>query len=240
MEVLNKDIENLKKIQDINTKINNEISDFEKLPEKTILSSVNANLSELNEKYKKIIAMRHDVDKRFETMELEEASLLKRQESVQKSIDEDAGDFRNLEAHTKELNSISSRMSTLSEMMLKVAVEQEKVDGLDKKLTSAISQLKEKKEVLEKKLHKAKLNSTKTIEELTATRDNHFSSLPSELAKMYEDAVAKVGNIVLASLEGDSCSVCRTQIEEGKLFEIRKSGGVSTCPVCGRIIIVED
>lgn len=240
MKASKDEINNLKKLQEIDAQIKNEVSNFENLPERDSFCAVKSKLDELNEKYKKVDAMKKDVDKRFSKMTAEEASLIQRQESVQKSIDEAAGDFRNLEVHTKELDSISSRRNTLSEMMLKMEVEQEKVNEIDKKLMTAIEQVKAKGDELQKKLEEAKKTSAQNVRKLSENREKVYASLPKELARLYDDAVGKVGNVVLTTLDGNSCSVCRTQIEEGKLFEIQKSGGVSACPVCGRIIVIED
>ncbi len=240
MKASKDDIKNVKRLQEIDASIKNEISNFENLPERDSFCQVKVKLGELNEKYKKVDVMKKDIEKRFSKMSSEEASLIQRQDSVQRSIDEAAGDYRNLEVHTKELDSISSRMNTLSEMMLKAEVEQKKVDELDKKLSQAIEQVQSRCESLQKDLDVAKKTSAKNVKKLSEEREKVYGSLPKELAHLYDDAVGKVGNVVLTTIDGDCCSVCRTQIEEGKLLEIQKSGGVSACPVCGRIILTEN
>ena len=76
-----------------------------------------------------------------------------------------------------------------------------------------------------------------TVNQLTSSRNKIYANLPTDISKLYDEAVCKVGNVVLATLDGCSCSVCRSPIEEGKLYEIQKSEEISVCPVCGRIII---
>ena len=238
MEASKNDIKNLKKIQKIDADIKTTINDVENLQEKKEYVEVSAKLSELTEKMKKVEVMKREVDKRFEKMNSEDAQLVEREKQVQMSIDEAAGDYRNLEVHTKELDSISARRNTLSEMMLKATVEQDKVNDLDEKLTAAIDQITVKQNALSEKIKQAQLESADKVKKLTASRDKVYASLPADISKLYDDAVGKVGNVVLATLDGNSCSVCRSPIEEGKLLEIQKSGGISACPVCGRIIIV--
>ena len=239
MEASKNDIKNLKKIQKIDADIKTTISDVENLPERKEYTEVSSKLSELTEKMKKVEVMKREVDKRFEKMNSEDLQLTEREKQVQRSIDEAAGDYRNLEVHTKELDSISARRNTLSEMMLKATVEQDKVNDLDAKLSDAIAQITTKQNALVEKIKKAQQESSEKIKKLTASRDKVYASLPADISKLYDDAVGKVGNVVLATLDGNSCSVCRSPIEEGKLLEIQKSGGISACPVCGRIIIVD-
>ena len=239
MEASKKDIQNLKKIQEIDAGIKTTISDVENLPEKKEYVKVAAKLAELTEKMKKVDVMKREIEKRFEKMNSEDLQLTDREKQVQMSIDEAAGDYRNLEVHTKELDSISARRNTLSEMMLKATVEQDKVNDLDSKLSDAIEQITANQSALSEKIKQAKMESANKVKDLTASRDKVYASLPADISKLYDDAVGKVGNVVLATLDGNSCSVCRTPIEEGKLLEIQKSGGISACPVCGRIIIMD-
>ena len=239
MEASKNDIKNLKKLQKIDADIKTTKSDVENLPERQEFLTVSAKLSELTEKMKKVEVMKREIDKRFEKMNTEDAQLVEREKHVQRSIDEAAGDYRNLEVHTKELDSISIRRNTLSEMMLNATVEQDKVNALSEKLTSAIEQITAKQNALAEKIKQAQVDSADSIKKLTASRDKVYKALPENISKLYDDAVGKVGNVVLASLDGNSCSVCRSPIEEGKLLEIQKQGGISACPGCGRIIIVD-
>ena len=239
MEASKKDIQNLKKIQEIDADIKTTISDVENLPEKKEYVKVAAKLAELTEKMKKVDVMKREIEKRFEKMNSEDLQLTDREKQVQMSIDEAAGDYRNLEVHTKELDSISARRNTLSEMMLKATVEQDKVNDIDSKLSDAIEQITANQSALSEKIKQAKMESANKVKDLTASRDKVYASLPADISKLYDDAVGKVGNVVLATLDGNSCSVCRTPIEEGKLLEIQKSGGISACPVCGRIIVMD-
>ena len=238
MDASKDDIKNLKKIQKVDADIKTEISEIENLPERQEFKTVTAKLAELTGKMKKVEAMKREIDKRFEKMSTEEAKLIEREKQVQLAIDEAAGDYRNLEVHTKELDSISTRKNTLSEMMLKATVEQDKVEELSKKLTEAIAQITAKQKALAEKIDRLSQESSEKVEKFKKSREKVYASLPEEITKLYDAAVGKVGNVVLAKLDGNSCSVCRTPIEEGKLLEIQKSGGISVCPVCGRIIIV--
>ena len=240
MEASKNDIKNLKKIQKIDADIKTTINDVDNLPEKKEFVKVGAKLSELTEKMKKVEVMKREVDKRFDKMNSEDAQLTEREKQVQMSIDEAAGDYRNLEVHTKELDSISIRRNTLSEMMLKASVEQDKVNELNEKLGDAIKQITDRQNVLSESIKKAQEEATDKVKKLTASRDKVYTSLPEEISKLYDDAVGKVGNVVLATLDGNACSVCRSPIEEGKLLEIQKVGGISACPACGRIIIVDE
>lgn len=239
MQVSSDDISRLKDIQEIDAKIKDIMAASASFPELKEMKIVLAKKAEIVSKTKQIEAMTRDISKRFEKLNVEDASLAEREKSVQKSIDEAAGDYRNLEVHTKELDSVSSRRNTIAEMMIKITVEQDKADDLNKKLSAASTQIDAKIDALDKKIRQVKGDAQVQIQELAKKRESVHSKMAPELAAIYDEAAGKVGNVVLAQLNEDCCSVCRSHIEEGKLLEIKNNGNVAVCPSCSRIIILK-
>lgn len=239
MKATSNDIKNLKKIQEVDAQIKNVHAAVRDLPEIKEYRLVDEKLKDIKSKIKQVEVMKRNVERRYEKMNAEDLSLADRQKTVQRSIDDAAGDYRNLEVHTKELDSISSRRNVLAEIMINATVEQEKVEELQSKLKAAQETVCEKKNSLGKQIDAAKAKAREEIVGLTVSRKKVYDSLPKGIAALYDDAAVKVGNVVLSELDGNCCSVCRSPIEEGKLLEIKKAGEISVCPACGRIIITD-
>lgn len=239
MHVKVDDIQRLKDIQEIDAQIKDQVAAAADFPELKEMKLVLAKKADIVSKIKQIDAMKRDISKRFEKLNVEDASLAEREKSVQKSIDEAAGDYRNLEVHTKELDSVSSRRNTIAEMMIKITVEQDKADDLGVKLAVADKQIDAKIDALDAKIRQVKGDAQAKVNELSKSRNEIHDKMDKTLAATYDEAAGKVGNVVLCGLDGNTCTVCRSAIEEGKLLEIKNAGDVAVCPSCGRLMILK-
>lgn len=238
MKASNTEIKYLKELQKIDSSIKKEIKKFNDLPLHSEMKDLEKKLFELRQKSKQIESMKKEADNRAEKLQNEDDDLLSREEAVQKSIDNAAGDFRNLEVRTKELDSISSRRKRLEEMLLKVTQEQDKVSQIDKKLKHGISEIETLFQDKTNEFDNLKLALRSKIESNNTKRNDILSKLNNDLVRLYEDSSNKVGTVVLSSIEDDKCSICKTMIDEGRIIDMRNNGNIALCPHCGRIIIL--
>ena len=233
------DIKNLLELQKIDAEIKSSFASLETTPQVSHLREVLGKIKEATMKKKQVEALKLDCDKRIEKMGIEDVTLAKRERSVQEAIDEAVGDFRNLEVHTKELDGISKRRESLTEMLLTASVEQEKIQGVLKKLDDAILKLEEKKDKLEAEIETNKNEVLAKVSSLNEKRDELKSSTDGALVDLYEQSTKKVGSVVIGKVEDGSCSVCKTKIEDGKLIDMQNNGEVAICPSCSRILILK-
>ena len=240
MRATEDDILYLQKIQQINQDIAERLRVYEDLPEKGEFVVIAKKEQEINEKLTQVQNMKKDAESRYEKLLIEDSQLLERESSVQHSIDEAAGDFRNLEVRTKELDGIASRRSLLADMILKVDEEQEKINSLIKTLTDADTKIKLKKEELNEKILNNKAEAESFVEQHSNELDSLFSKLPCEIAEAYKKASSKVGSVVLSEIEGDRCKVCKSTLETGTLLDLEAAGNVGVCPHCERILLIEN
>lgn len=238
MKAKQQDIEVLHKIQDMTAMRCEKARTLKEMPEREALSAIILKEREIAEKSAKVKAMQIDAKSRFEKLMIEDTKLHEREESVQRSIDHAAGDFRNLEVRTKELDGIARRRVLLAEMMIKVDEEQEKIANLNATLEEAHNQISSKKQVLEQKIAKAKKEIDAYLAKSESELKELFAKLPDDLEEEYRRAAASVGSIVLSELDGDKCKVCRSSIEEGVLIDLKSGGEVGVCPHCGRLLII--
>lgn len=239
MKATNDDIAVLNEIQSVNQQIAQRFKVFEELPEKGEYVSLSTKASEIEEKLSKIREMNEDANSRYDKLLVEDSQLQDREDSVQRSIDEAAGDYRNLEVRTKELDGIATRRSLLSDMILKVDEERSKTKELIKTTESALLKIETKMVILSSKISSDKKNVEESINEFRVKLEDLYEKLPDELEEVYKKASQRVGSVVLSSLEGDRCAVCRSTLETGTLFDLERAGNIGICPYCERILIIE-
>ena len=239
MHASESDIKNLFELQKIDAEIKSTLASLDSMPEIKKLSEVLSKQKEAKAKFMKVDELRLDAEKRLEKMEIEDVKLANRESSVQEAIEEAVGDFRNLEVHTKELDSIGQRRETLAGMMLKAADEQEKISEVLTKLKEANGLLEEKKKALQDKIQDSKDKTNSEVNELNKQRETIKNEINEGLADLYEQSTKKVGNVVLGKVEDGACSVCKTRIEEGKLIDMLSDGEIATCPSCSRILVLK-
>ena len=239
MHASESDIECLFELQKIDAEIKSTLSNLESMPEIEKLDDVLSKQKEARAKLTKVDDLRLDAEKRLEKMEIEDVKLANRENSVQEAIEEAVGDFRNLEVHTKELDSIGQRRETLAGMMLKAADEQEKISEVLTKLKEANGLLEENKKALQDKIQDRKDKTNEEVNELYKQREGIRNKINKDLADLYEQSTKKVGNVVLGKVEDGACSVCKTRIEEGKLIDMLSDGEIATCPSCSRILVLK-
>ncbi len=238
MKASNEDIDKLREIQSINQEIAEKKRQFEELPEKAQYVALSNKSQEIEDKLSQVREMNNDALKRYEKLLIEDSQLQEREDSVQQSIDEAAGDFRNLEVRTKELDGIASRRTLLADMILKVDEEQEKTKKLIETLEDAGLKVQSKMMILSEKIASEKQSVESVLSQYNQQLEDLFNGLPEQLSETYKRASTRVGSVVLSELEGDKCKVCRSILETGTLLDLEKEGNIGICPSCERILII--
>lgn len=238
MQASAKEVEALKNIQKFDCKIKEIQKAYDSMPEKDTINDLIKKSSELQAKCLKAKQMKNDAIKRYEKITTEDVRLSDREINLQKDIEAAGTDFRNLEVRTKELEGISRRRTVLAEMALRITEELDKAKVIIEKLEDAISAFNSKIESLKAKVEDRKNLSEAEITEILKCRKSDADKLSPELAELYDRACARLGNVVLSHLEDNRCSACRTEIEEGRLLEIKSEGRVGVCPHCSRILLL--
>ena len=53
------------------------------------------------------------------------------------------------------------------------------------------------------------------------------------------DSPVFIGGVAIGRLLEDTCGICRTTIEGGRLIELRASAPLGVCPSCKRLLVIE-
>ena len=78
------------------------------------------------------------------------------------------------------------------------------------------------------------------IAELERRREKLICQLPDSLHEAYAVASKQFRGLGVEKLEGSTPSLCRMALTEASLNEVKRTKGVTTCPYCHRILIVDE
>ena len=78
------------------------------------------------------------------------------------------------------------------------------------------------------------------IAELERRREKLTRQLPDSLHEAYTVASKQFRGLGVEKLEGSTPSLCRMALTEASLNEVKRTKGVTTCPYCHRILIVDE
>lgn len=169
----------------------------------------------------------------------EDERLAIRQDELQEKIDEAQGDYRSVAALTRDLEGAAKRRETLEFQAGKAAERIAEIEKVHAAAKAALDQIdaREKELVADYQAQTAELSQT--VQVGLAKRALLVEALPADVLQAYEAALAKCEGIGLAKLEAGKCSACRSIIDPNRLLQVKKEAPVSSCPQCGRVLIVE-
>lgn len=238
MEARLDDLDNLLAAQKIDLEISNLKKKLEGLPQPRTIAEARAKRSALQKKSGQIGALAKDAAKRLSRIADEDASLAKKEKGVQTAIESAGGDYRNVEARTKELAGIAKRRATLADDRAQVESERSRIGELESQVTAALGELDgiEERAIEGYRREGGALQQQAAL--LEKQRDAVLAHVDGQLVEEYRKTAERLGSIAVAELDGDHCSVCRSAIDGGRLIDLRNQAPLGTCPACTRMLII--
>lgn len=238
MRATPEDITGLLKLQQADLALMKARKEFDELPQRAIIADARKKREEVLKKQEQVSQLKRRREAGISRLEDEDASLSLKQKKVQNLIDEAQGDYRNLEARTKELDGIARRRSSLEDELSEQGEELEKIEAVAKQVDKAFEVLKEREEQATQEFQKQGGALKTIIARLEVQRKDAAQQLSAELLATYDRTAAHAGGVAIGRLDGDRCGVCRMTIDEGRLVEVRHQAPLATCPHCKRLLIV--
>ena len=158
---------------------------------------------------------------------------------IQDEIDQAQGDFRTVDARTKELTGVQERRDVLEEDMRVVDAELEKIKAVRAQVAAALEQLEGIERSSGAAFSQKGGELKQRIADMQAKRKAMAQRVPADDMKLYERTAAATAGVPLALLVEERCGACRTPIEHGRVVDMRSQGNVATCPNCGRLLILQ-
>lgn len=212
---------------------------LENLPQPAKIAAVRSKREAVQAKFDQIETLRQRQDEALEHIGDEDAQLVERQKETQAKIDELQGDYRSVNSLTRDLEGIAKRRETLEFESTNIMGKLDEISVLASKVAAALEQLSAQEAKLSDSYGEKAVELKRIMEDEGQAALRVASDLPRNLLAWYRDAARLHGGIGIALLEEGRCGACRNAIEENRLLQIRREAPLSTCPHCGRILIVE-
>ena len=229
----------LLKLQETDLELQRLRLELSKLPELVQLARLRKRLSLAREEMLKVKGERKDVETDLEDLAEEEAYYRKQVDGVQAKAAR-LTDYR-------EVQDLEIELSNLAKALDKVAFDQRSCTA---RLEETSAREQKGREFIEK-LEAAIIRSGKAaraaatdlqndIAELERRREKLIRQLPDSLHEAYAVASKQFRGLGVEKLEGSTPSLCRMALTEASLNEVKRTKGVTTCPYCHRILIVDE
>lgn len=209
------------------------------LPQRAAILEARRKRAAIAEKRGKLDELRAEAEGKLSRIGDEDAALAAKQRSVQEAIDASRGDYRSVDAHSKELNGIAKRRNTLEGDIARASEELEKIEGMIGQVDRALAELERQEAQATTSFQKEGGALKADLARVAAEREQLAASLPGELRDLYERTAARSGGIAVGRLKENRCGVCRNPIDGGRLIEVKASAPLATCPSCKRLLVVE-
>lgn len=238
MQVRDKDIESLLKLQEVDIIAANARRAFAALPQREQLESLSAKKKAVNGKRAEVQKLHDTMRRSIARINDEEELLRTRQAETQARIDAAGGDYRAIESLTKDLDGMAKRLSKLDEELADATDKLDQVSAAAQQLEAAVAAIDKSGTALTKEFNEKAFGLKQQVEESQATHEKIATSLPDDLRNLYETALRRHGGVALCQLQDNRCSACRSTLEQNRLLQVRHDAPLTECPNCHRLMIV--
>ena len=240
MQAEYRDLDVLVEIQRIDLEILQKKKARGALPQRIEVVKVRKKRDGIAPKLDQVIELQTAKESEITRVEDEDSHLAERQERTQADIEAFASDFRSVESYSRDLDGIVKRRVTLEENLAALKAELDKILAVRKQVEDALALCDKQEETLRAAYKQEDDVLVDQVRTLLAEREQLAQKVPADLLKLYDKTAKKTGGVALGKLEGDTCGVCRTTLEGGRLINVRSQAPLSQCPNCGRLLIIQD
>lgn len=209
------------------------------LPQREVIAQCRAQRRTVQAKLDQIANLKRKAEDEIEAIMDEDSRLAQKQRRLEGEIDEVKGDFRSVEARTKELGGCSKRRAALDEKLSAAEAELKQVEGLEAQALQMMESLAAKEDAATAEFVEKGTALKARCAEVNAVHARLVELLPADLVREYDRATARSGGVGVARLQGQACGACRSSIDAGRLAAMKAQGNLASCPHCKRLLILQ-
>lgn len=238
MELTSEQINALVELQQTDLDIAKQRKALDALPYKQRIAELKKKRIGIKDKQIEIQGMREDAKAASDSLEQEDAKLSAKQAESQAAIESAKADYRSVASHSKEIEDASKRRESIAEEVLELSEKLDRMDSLLSRVSQALSALdaKEAQELASYRSEGGALASA--LKDLHSAREGITARIPSDTLAAYERIAKGKCGVAVSFLVNGGCSACRSSIDPARALQMKRNGRLSTCPHCGRMMIV--
>lgn len=239
MQLTMADAAALLNVQHVDLEIMRAHKQLDELPQRAVILAARQKKQAILAKQEKVDKMHVESNRALTRLTDEDSQLADKQKRVQETIDASRGDYRSVEAHTKELNGFAKRRTVLEGELDALGDELAKIEAVQGQIARALAEVERQESEATLAFQKAGGALKQEIADLEAQRAPLAAELSAELAQQYAKTAVRCGGVAVGRLLEGRCGVCRAAIEGGRLLDMKAHAPLATCPHCGRMLIVD-
>ena len=238
MQATTDDLTNLRRMQQIDLDLMKAKKKLEELPQRATILAARQKKRTIEQKCDQVAEMRARAEGMAAKLEAEDAELAEKQRRVQEAIDGSLGNYRNVEAHTKELNGFAKRRNALEVELTRLGEELAKIEGVQSQVSQALAEVDKQEAAAIVSFQREGGALQAEIARMSADREGMSAELSPELRDTYNRTASRTGGVAVGLLTEGRCGVCRTVIDGGRLIDLKAEAPLGTCPHCKRLLVV--
>ncbi|MBS5449699.1 MAG: hypothetical protein KHY83_09625 [Coriobacteriia bacterium] len=227
----------LLELQQVDLAIIRDRRSLEAIPEGKQVQEVRAKLKELARRTTKIRGLLKDQEIETQDNDEKRRDISSRVEEVNR-INAETTDFRKVKNNNAELDRLAKRLEKVDFIAGKLNEETQRLQGLMAQAEDVRTKLEESERALVEAFKGKAEGVREDLRRLMGERESLVASVPPALLAQYEASCKSHGMIGVAELEQGMCSGCRVQLQPSQIDALRTGPDISTCPVCGRMLVV--
>ena len=238
MQATTDDLTNLLRMQQIDLDLMKAKKKLVELPQRATILAARQKKRTIEQKRDQVAEMRARAEGMAAKLEAEDAELAEKQRRVQEAIDGSLGNYRNVEAHTKELNGFAKRRNALEVELTRLGEELAKIEGVQSQVSQALAEVDKQEAAAIVSFQREGGALQAEIARMSADREGMSAELSPELRDTYNRTASRTGGVAVGLLTEGRCGVCRTVIDGGRLIDLKAEAPLGTCPHCKRLLVV--
>jgi uncharacterized protein len=235
------DLEALLALQDLDTRIDQEMHKQAHLPEREELAQLERLITQKEAARSEVAVLLADVAARQEAAERELKATEDRVAQVNTRLyGGTVTASRELQAMAADVEGLRKRASELEDRVLALMEEREPFDRQVAELDSQMAELEARQRDGLALLKDAEAEVEADIATLSAQRPKAAEAVPEPLLNTYERLRTRLGGVAVARLTGGRCDGCHLTLPAVELDRIRheSAGTLEYCEQCGRILVI--
>lgn len=137
-----------------------------------------------------------------------------------------------------EIAAVQGKIDEQETAELEAMEEMEAHEAMIADIDRQIEELADQREVTEQARDEAAAGMVAEVAEREVARDRYRDAVPDELLATYDDAARRHRGNAVGRLDDNSCSACGIRLSYADLNALLEGPPLSTCPSCGRLIVV--
>jgi predicted nucleic acid-binding Zn-ribbon protein len=235
------DFDALLALQDLDTRIDQEVHRKAQLPERAELAEIERHMGQAQVGRSVVAAALGEVASRQEAAEHELKVTEDRVVQVNRRLyGGTVTASRELQAMAEDVEGLKKRASELEDKALGLMEEREPFDAELASLDGKLAELTERQRGTLERLGIAENEVDESLVDLTAQRPGAVEAVPKPLLTAYDRLRSRLGGVAVARLVGGRCDGCHLSLSAMELDRIRhqSAGSLETCEHCGRILVI--